>query len=156
MYPHKPPGVSCMTLTAVKGSMMKHGMNQDECETEGLFMIIAGTESTASAIRSSLIHTITSPLVYQKLKQEIKTAVQEGRVSSPISAAEAKKLPYLQVSSLPTSSTQHKRYLTMNHRPSYTKVSACVLPSLASSLNPCPREARTFSATTFPKARPLG
>lgn len=78
--------------------MMKHGMNQTECETEGLFMIIAGTESTASAIRSALIHTITSPLVYQKLKQEIRAAVQDGKVSSPISFSEAKKLPYLQVS----------------------------------------------------------
>lgn len=80
--------------------MIKHGMDQTECETEGLFMIIAGTESTASAIRSTLIHTITSPLVYGKLKQEIRTAVREGRVSSPITLAEAKKLPYLQVSLL--------------------------------------------------------
>jgi len=80
--------------------MIKHGLSQIECETEGLFMIIAGTESTASAIRSALIHTITSPLVYQKLKQEISVAIHEDRVSTPISMAEAKKLPYLQVSVL--------------------------------------------------------
>jgi cytochrome P450 len=78
--------------------MIKHGLNQTECETEGLFMIIAGTESTASAIRSALVHTITSPLVYQRLKLEISAAVHEGRASTPISMAEAKKLPYLQVS----------------------------------------------------------
>lgn len=78
--------------------MMKHGLNQTECETEGLFMIIAGTESTASAIRSALIHTMTSPQVYQKLKQEIRLAEQEGRVSNPIKIQEAKQLPYLQVS----------------------------------------------------------
>lgn len=77
--------------------MIKHGLNQTECETEGLFMIIAGTESTASAIRSALIHTMTSPLVYRRLKDEIQAAVREGRVSSPIiTMHEAKQLPYLQ------------------------------------------------------------
>ncbi|GKT90344.1 pisatin demethylase [Colletotrichum tofieldiae] len=76
-----------------KGSMIKHGLDQVECETEGLFMIIAGTESTASAIRSALVHAMTSPLVYQKLKDEIHTAVREGKVSSPITFQEAKALP---------------------------------------------------------------
>ncbi|KAF3762478.1 cytochrome P450 monooxygenase [Cryphonectria parasitica EP155] len=80
------------------GSMMKHGLNQTECETEGLFMIFAGTESTASAIRSALVHTMTSPVAYQTLKEEIHTAVREGKVSSPITLQEAKKLPYLQAS----------------------------------------------------------
>lgn len=87
-----------MKLTKLKGSMIKHGLNQTECETEGLFMIIAGTESTASAIRSALVHTMTCPLVYQRLprvKAEMQMAVQEGRVSNPITMQEAKKLPYL-------------------------------------------------------------
>lgn len=86
-----------MKLTKLKGSMIKHGLNQTECETEGLFMIIAGTESTASAIRSALVHTLTCPLVYQRLKAEIQMAVQEGRVSNPITMQEAKKQPYVQV-----------------------------------------------------------
>lgn len=77
--------------------MIKHGLSQIECETEGLFMIVAGTETTASVIRSALLHVMTCPLVYWKLKDEIHTAVQEGRVSNPITFSEAKKLPYLQV-----------------------------------------------------------
>lgn len=77
--------------------MMKHGLNQVECETEGLFMIVAGTETTASVIRSALMHTMTCPPVYQKLKDEINTAVREGKISRPITIQEAKKLPYLQV-----------------------------------------------------------
>lgn len=77
--------------------MMKHGLNQVECETEGLFMIVAGTETTASVIRSAVIHTMTCPPVYQKLKEEIDPAVKAGKVSKPISIQEAKKLPYLQV-----------------------------------------------------------
>lgn len=60
-------------------------------------MIIGGTESVATALRSTLIHTITSPQIYQKLKSEIKLALSEGRASSPISIEEAKRLPYLQV-----------------------------------------------------------
>lgn len=59
-------------------------------------MIIAGGESTASAIRSILVHTMTTPRVYTKLKAEIKTALDDGQVSSPIQMAQALKLPYLQ------------------------------------------------------------
>lgn len=81
--------------------MMKHGLNQTECETEGLFMIIAGTETTASVIRSVLVHVMTCPPVYQKLKDEIHTAVQDGSVSEPIAIQEAKKLRYLQVKPRP-------------------------------------------------------
>lgn len=84
--------------------MMKHGLNQIECETEGLFMIVAGTETTASVIRSALIHTMTSPPVHRKLKDEINTAVKEGNISNPITIQEAKKLPYLQVKSRPNRS----------------------------------------------------
>ncbi|KAF7557325.1 hypothetical protein G7Z17_g855 [Cylindrodendrum hubeiense] len=77
-------------------SFIRRGMTQEECEVEGLFMIIAGTESTASAIRSVLLHTITSPRVYTNLKLEITRAVAEGKASCPITLEEAKRLPYLQ------------------------------------------------------------
>jgi cytochrome P450 len=60
-------------------------------------MLLAGTESTACAIRAAVVHIIASPNVYQRLKEEIKLAIQEGRVSSPILMEEAIKLPYLQV-----------------------------------------------------------
>ncbi|KAG6362514.1 hypothetical protein INS49_007606 [Diaporthe citri] len=78
------------------GSFIHHGLNQQECEVEGLFMIVAGAESTASAIRSILVHTMTTPRVYVKLKAEIKTALDEGTVNSPIQMDQALKLPYLQ------------------------------------------------------------
>lgn len=72
-------------------------MTQAECEAEGLFTIIAGTESTAAAIRSILIHTISSPRVYAKLKAEIRETVTKGTISSPISSEQVKELPYLDV-----------------------------------------------------------
>ncbi|KAI7774803.1 hypothetical protein LA080_007773 [Diaporthe eres] len=78
------------------GSFIHHGLNQQECEVEGLFMIVAGAESTASAIRSILVHTMTTPRVYVKLKAEIKAALDEGTVTSPIQMDQALNLPYLQ------------------------------------------------------------
>ncbi|RYO81973.1 hypothetical protein DL766_003474 [Monosporascus sp. MC13-8B] len=78
------------------GSFIHHKLNQKECEVEGLFMVVAGTESTASAIRSVLVHTMTTPGVYGKLQAEIQAALNAGRASTPITVEQAKKLPYLQ------------------------------------------------------------
>ncbi|KAF4551730.1 Cytochrome P450-like protein 18 [Elsinoe fawcettii] len=78
------------------GSFIRQGHNQQECEVEGLFMIVGGTESTASALRSILVHIMTCPRVYQTLKKEISNAVQSGSVSSPITVEHAKRLPFLQ------------------------------------------------------------
>ncbi|TLD31295.1 hypothetical protein PspLS_01879 [Pyricularia sp. CBS 133598] len=78
-------------------SFIHHGLNQTECEVEGLFMVVAGTESTASAIRSVLVHTMSTPAVYAQLKAEIATAVRSGAASSPIiKNEEAVRLPVLQ------------------------------------------------------------
>ncbi|KAK8001025.1 hypothetical protein PG991_013247 [Apiospora marii] len=78
-------------------SIMNRGLDQTECEVEGLFMLVAGTESTASAIRCILTHAMTTPSVYRKLQAEIRAAVRDGRASSPIiKAEEARELPYLQ------------------------------------------------------------
>lgn len=59
--------------------------------------MVAGSDTTASAIRATMLHLITTPRVYQKLKQLVREAIQERRVSSPIQQEEAKKIPYLQV-----------------------------------------------------------
>lgn len=60
-------------------------------------MFMAGSETVASAMRITLFYLIATPTVYQRLKTEIKAAIESGRASSPITAAEAKQLPYLQV-----------------------------------------------------------
>lgn len=62
-------------------------------------MIIAGFENTASVIRTTFLYLMTNPRVYQKFKEEIKQVVRDGRASSPITYEEAKRIPYLQVSS---------------------------------------------------------
>ncbi|OLN81430.1 Pisatin demethylase 24 [Colletotrichum chlorophyti] len=79
-----------------KGAFVRHGVAQNECETEVLFQISAGSDTTATAIRTTFLYTITSPNAYQRLKEEINTAISDGRISSPITYDEGKKLPYLQ------------------------------------------------------------
>ncbi|KAI3397414.1 hypothetical protein diail_10745 [Diaporthe ilicicola] len=79
------------------GSFMSHGLSQDQCENEALFMIVAGSETTASVIRVTVLHILSAPMVYNRLKHEIKEAIKDGRVShQPINIEEAKRLPYLQ------------------------------------------------------------
>lgn len=88
-----------LTQLLLQGSLIKKGLSQDECESEGLFLIVGGTESTASAIRSILIHTMTSPRVYQELKAEISCAINDGRLNNTSTGVirndEAASLSYL-------------------------------------------------------------
>jgi hypothetical protein len=80
-----------------KGAFIRHGLTQRECETEALFQVVAGSDTTATAIRATMLYVVTTPRVYQKLQHEIDVAIREGRISSPILSAEGEKLPYLQV-----------------------------------------------------------
>ena len=81
-------------------SFIRHGLAGDELRTEALEQIIAGSDTTAGAIRGALLHIMTSPRVYHKLQQEIDTAVRDGLAPAAgeglITAAQAKQLPYLQ------------------------------------------------------------
>jgi cytochrome P450 len=74
------------------GSFIRHGLTQDELESETLLQIIAGSDTTASGIRGTLLHLITSPDIYCKLRAEI----DDATLSSPVQDIEAKGLPYLQ------------------------------------------------------------
>ena len=80
-----------------QSSFINRGLTQDECEVETLFMFVAGSDTTAAVMRITLFHIISSPPVYRRLKAEIASAVRDGRASSPITNAEARELPYLQV-----------------------------------------------------------
>ncbi|KAJ6441509.1 benzoate 4-monooxygenase cytochrome P450 [Purpureocillium lavendulum] len=78
------------------GSLVSHGLSQKETECEALVQMIAGSDTTATAIRSTILFIITSPYVYVRLQNEIDTAVKEGRISEPITHAEAQAFEYLQ------------------------------------------------------------
>ncbi|KAI3329047.1 cytochrome P450 [Xylariaceae sp. AK1471] len=78
------------------GSFVRHGLTQKVCEAEGLFMFLAGSDTTANALRLTMLYIMTTPLVYRKLKDEIAAAIRDGKASRPITSAEARGLPYLQ------------------------------------------------------------
>ncbi|GAB1315638.1 hypothetical protein MFIFM68171_05848 [Madurella fahalii] len=78
------------------GSFVAHGLTREEAEGETVVQIIAGSDTSATAIRSTLLFIITNPVVYRRLQTEIDTGIKEGRISSPITDAEARNLPYLQ------------------------------------------------------------
>lgn len=89
-------------------SFMRHGLSGDELRSEALEQIIAGSDTTAAAIRGALLHIITNPRVYRKLQREIDDAVTRGDAPASIlststrqdvdliTTAQAAKLPYLQ------------------------------------------------------------
>ncbi|RSL40468.1 hypothetical protein CEP54_016108 [Fusarium duplospermum] len=95
--------VGDLTTTNVKsdkhGDMlegfMNRGFSQRLCELQVPVQLTTGTETTATAIRSTLLHIITPPEVYRKLKDEIDDAIANGKISSPIKFREAKELPYV-------------------------------------------------------------
>ncbi|KAA6412103.1 MAG: cytochrome p450 [Lasallia pustulata] len=78
------------------GSFVRHGLTQQEAESESLLQIMAGADSTATAVRCIFLHLLTNPRVYSRLLAEILSAHRAGSISSPIRDAEAKQLPYLQ------------------------------------------------------------
>ncbi|KAK1722483.1 hypothetical protein CaCOL14_006198 [Colletotrichum acutatum] len=81
-------------------SFIRHGLNGDELKTEALEQIIAGSDTTAAAIRGTLLQIMTNPRVYAKLQHEIDEAVHAGNApklgEGIITLGQAKKLPYLQ------------------------------------------------------------
>lgn len=79
-------------------SFLSHGLNENDVMLESVLQILAGADTTATAIRSIMLHTITNPRVYHTLQNEIDTSLKDGRVSGQgvIKDSEAKEFPYLQ------------------------------------------------------------
>ncbi|KAI0380665.1 cytochrome P450 [Hypomontagnella monticulosa] len=75
---------------------IKRGLPRRECELELSIQIPAGGETTSTAMRGTMLYLLSSPKIYQKLQKEIADGIRDGRISSPISQEEARKLPYLQ------------------------------------------------------------
>ncbi|KAL7916625.1 cytochrome P450 [Trichoderma velutinum] len=75
------------------GSFIRHGLTQTESESEILLQIAAGSDTTASAIRSTMLELCANPEILRKLRREIAAANIAGDV---ITDGEAKVLPYLQ------------------------------------------------------------
>jgi hypothetical protein len=80
-----------------QGSFIRHGLSQRQCETEALIQIIAGSDTTATTIRATMLYLMSTPRAYHTLQAEIDEGIRASKVSSPVTNAEANELPYLQV-----------------------------------------------------------
>lgn len=79
-------------------SFIRNGISGDDLFQEVFEQIVAGSDTTAAAIRIILLYIMTHPRVYAKLHAEINEAVESGAApASPniIPDIEARKLPYL-------------------------------------------------------------
>lgn len=79
------------------GSFIRHGVTRKECADEIPFQIIAGSDTTATAIRGTILSLSASRTAYNRLQREIDEFVGQGRISDPVQAEEAKNMKYLQV-----------------------------------------------------------
>ena len=78
------------------GSFVKHGLSQRQAETEAVFQIMAGTDTTVTALRATTLFIATNANVYNKLRAELDAAAAEGRLTQPIATdRECQNLPYL-------------------------------------------------------------
>lgn len=78
-------------------SFINHGLTEKDTVAESLLLTLGGTDTTATAIRSIMLHVMTSPLVYKRLQAEIDQATKDGKISRPVVRHdEARALPYLQ------------------------------------------------------------
>lgn len=84
----------------VISSWIRHGITGDDLRSEACEQVIAGSDTTAGALRGIMLQVMSNPRVYGKLQREIDESVRDGLVpekgSGIISYATAKQLPYLQ------------------------------------------------------------
>lgn len=66
-----------------------------------MIQILAGSDTTATTIRVVMLYLMSTPRAYRALQAEIDEGIRAGRISSPITSAEAQNMPYLQVSDRP-------------------------------------------------------
>ncbi|KAM7182700.1 Cytochrome P450 [Rhypophila sp. PSN 637] len=77
-------------------SFVRSGLDADELLSETVLQIIAGSDTTATALRSIMLYLFSHPRVYAKLQAEIHATAQERKYEGVIPDSEVRKLPYLQ------------------------------------------------------------
>ena len=94
--PHfRPSGIHPLTHHP-QDEWVKTGISQRMATLELSAQLPAGTDTTATALQGTMFYLLSTPSAYARLKAEIATGIREGRISSPITDQEARKLPYLQ------------------------------------------------------------
>ena len=85
------------TRSDMLASFIRHGLTPEELLTEAILQILAGSDTTATSIRGTMLYLISNPPAYLKLQKEIDEAVASGIPPETIVPdATARELPYLQ------------------------------------------------------------
>lgn len=87
------PGTQKKTRNDMIQSFIEHGLTQAEIADESLLQILAGSDTSASIMRTAFICITTNPRVYTRLKAEIMST--DVPLDSVISHTQAQQLPYL-------------------------------------------------------------
>lgn len=74
-------------------SFVRSGLDAEELLSETVLQIIAGSDTSASALRGIMLYLLSNPRVYAKLRKEIDA---KPRYEGVIPDSEVRKLPYLQ------------------------------------------------------------
>jgi cytochrome P450 len=80
-------------------SFMRHGLSKEDLFSESLLQILAGSDTTATAIRSTMLYVTTNNRVYRCLQAEVDAAVRSGAAPAAPEIAQdstLRTLPYLQ------------------------------------------------------------
>ena len=79
------------------GSYISHGLGQREAETEAVLNIMAGSDTTVTALRSIVLFIISSPTVYKKVQAEADEAARKFLLTGHfVRDSEARDLRYLE------------------------------------------------------------
>ncbi|KAK0621927.1 cytochrome P450 [Bombardia bombarda] len=77
-------------------SFINRGMKRDELISDILLQILAGSETTSTVIRMTLLHLINTPSALRRLTREIDQGIASGKISAPVTNAQCRAMPYLQ------------------------------------------------------------
>lgn len=79
-------------------SFMRHGLDGGDLFQEVFETVLAGSDTTAAALRITMLYLMTHPRVYAKLQAEIDAAVKSHglpRVPDIVCDSDVRRLPYL-------------------------------------------------------------
>ncbi|KAK0609483.1 cytochrome P450 [Immersiella caudata] len=72
------------------GSFIRHGLTEEEAANEAILQATAGSDTSATTIRTVMLPLQSNPIAYRKLQPGIDAAITAGTISSPIKDSEAR------------------------------------------------------------------
>ncbi|OJI96132.1 hypothetical protein ASPVEDRAFT_118953 [Aspergillus versicolor CBS 583.65] len=85
-----------MAKEGVRGSTTGSAFGSADIVNHTSTNVLAGSDTTAIALRSIIHNLITNPVCYNRLRREIDELDQAGGLSDPVKESEARQMPYLQ------------------------------------------------------------